>query len=148
MGHASRKNARLSSSEGDSTLAYAPGQHAAQHGTFFMLTDVNVQRWPVAVRRQASFNFQDDLTPITNAAKTQRFTGVPILELKMRVHYSGLLAQRHPSRLRGRCWCRSQASCRACRTSRNVCGGALTRWCRTGARAWRCADHSQSLHVL
>jgi hypothetical protein len=48
---------------------------------------VNVQRRPGAVRRHASFYLQDDLPSIPYAAKTQRLTGVTILELKVRVHH-------------------------------------------------------------
>jgi hypothetical protein len=87
VGHAGWKDARLSSAEGDRARAYAPAQHAAQYDAFLMLTDVNVQWRPVAVWREASFDVQDDLTAITNAAQTQPFTGVTILEAKASVHH-------------------------------------------------------------
>ena len=56
-----------------------------------------------AVRRQRSLNLEDDLPSIPDAAKTQCFTGLTILELKVRVHHCRLLARRRPSRLRRRC---------------------------------------------
>ena len=61
VGYAGRKDACLSSSEGDGAGANAPAQHAAQHGAFLVLHHMNVQRGPGAVRRQRSFDLEDDL---------------------------------------------------------------------------------------
>jgi hypothetical protein len=99
VGHAGWKDARFSGPDGDGAPGHAPAEHAAQHGAFLVLHQVNVQRRPGAVRRQRSFNLEDDLPSIPDPAKTQCLAGVTILELKVRVHHGDLLARRRSPRL-------------------------------------------------
>jgi hypothetical protein len=78
--HARGKHGRLTGANLDRGAANDGAQHAGHDFAFLALDQVNMQRRAFSLRRNAAFEFEDDLIAMAHAAHDEDFAGMAVFQ--------------------------------------------------------------------